>query len=145
MKLRITSITASEVGELINSVSTALEDQLCPVIELRDYGGDIQQFIVFFISVDSDFLENERYCIANNRASQFKDRLTGKMVRYVGLAVPVNPAVVLDTPKEALKKNLQNLLLEELAAPPYAMPKKFNRQALLDDLRVALQQGSPQT
>lgn len=145
MKLRITSITASEVGELINSVTTTLEDRLRPLVEPRDYGGGIQQFVVFFVSVDSDSLENERYCIANNRASRYKDIFTGEIVRFVGLAVPVDPAIVLKSPRETLQGVLQGLLLDELATPAYALPKKFDRLALLADLRTALQDKSPQS
>lgn len=140
MKLRITSITASEVGEVINGVTTGLEDRLRPLVEQRDYGGGIQQFVVFFVSVDSDPLENERYCIANNLTSKYKDILTGKMVSFVGIAIPVDPKRVLSSSKESLSGLLQDLLLEELEAPAYALPKKFDRQKLLTDLRMALAQ-----
>jgi hypothetical protein len=138
MKLRVTSITAPEVGELINSVTTVLEDRLRPVVEPNDYGGGIAQFAVFFVSVDSDPIENERYCCANNRAGRYKDLLTSKMVSFVGIAVPVDPKVVLSSPREVLPQLLEALLLDELASPAYAMPKKFDRQHLLADLRSAL-------
>lgn len=138
MKLRVTSVTASEVGELINSVTTSLEDRLRPLVEQQDYGGGIQQFAVFFVSVDSDPLENERYCHANNRAGRYKDILTGKMVSFVGIAIPVDPKRVLSLPREALPEFLQGLLLEELEAPAYALPKKFDHQRLLADLTAVL-------
>lgn len=138
MKLRVTSITASEVGELINSVTTGLEDRLRPVVELKDYGGGVEQFAVFFVSVDSDPIENERFCCVNNRAGRYKDMLTGKMVSFVGIAVPVDPQVVLSSPREALPQRLEGLLLDELESPAYAMPKKFDREHLLADLRAAL-------
>jgi hypothetical protein len=138
MKLRITSITASEVGDLINGVTAALEDRLRPRIEPVDYGGNIQQFAVFFVSVDSDPLENERYCLANNRASRYKDLLTGQMVQFVGMAIPVDPDTVLGSPQAELPKLMEGLLLAELESPAYAMPKKFDRQRLLADLKAAL-------
>ena len=138
MKLRVTSITASEVGELINSVAVRLEDQLRPVVEPNDYGGGIDQFVVFFVSVDSDPLENERYCTANNRASRYKDLLTGKMVKFVGIAIPVDPETVSGSPQAELPKILEGLLLDELESPAYAMPKKFDRQRLLADLKAVL-------
>jgi hypothetical protein len=138
MKLRVTSITTSEVGELINSVTTSLEDRLRPLIEQRDYGGGIQQFAVFFVSVDSDPLENERYCHANNRASRYKDILTGKMVSFVGIAIPVDPERVLTLSPEALPELLNGLLLEELEAPAYELPPKFDRLKLLTDIKAAL-------
>lgn len=138
MKLRITSITTSEVGEQINSGTTALEDQLRPLVESRQYGGAVQQFAVFFVSVDSDRQTNERICRANNRAGRYKDILTGQMVRFVGLAVPVEPSIVLRSSPGSLPAILQGLFLDALAAPAYALPQKFDRQGLLADLRAAL-------
>lgn len=138
MKLRVTSITASEVGELINSVTTKLEDRLRPVVELKDYGGGIGQFAVFFVSVDPDPIENERYCAANNRTGRYKDLLTGKMVSFVGIAVPVDPHEVLNSSRETLPQVLEGRLLDELESPAYAMPQKFDRIHLLEDIRSAL-------
>ncbi|WP_423600581.1 hypothetical protein [Roseateles sp. MS654] len=123
---------------MINAVTTALEDRLRPRIEPWDYGGGIQQFAVFFVSVDSDPLENERYCLANNRASRYKDLLTGHMVKFVGMAIPVDPATVLRSTQTELPKLMEDLLLAELESPAYAMPKKFDRQRLLTDFKAAL-------
>lgn len=145
MILQITSITGSETGELINGITTTIENQLRPLVEPRNYGGDIQQFIVFFVSVDSDPIENERYCRANNRSSRYKDLLAGETKRFVGLAVPVDPAVVMSSSQEALSGILRSLLLNALAAPAYAMPKKFDRLGVLADFRTALQQSSWQS
>lgn len=138
MKIRVTSITNSEVGELINNVTTRVEDQLRPAVELEDYGGGIEQLTVFFVSVDSDPIENERYCVANNRASTYRDMFSGKTVRFVGIAVPVDPQIVLSSSKEALARLMRDLLFDELTAPAYAMPKKFDRARLLADLKTAL-------
>lgn len=137
MKLRMTSITTPEVGAQINSVTTALEDQLCPLIESRQYGGGIQQF-AFFVSVDSDPRTNERICIASNRAGRYEHILTSETVRFVGLAVPVDPAIVLHSSPGSLPAILQGLFLDALATPAYALPEKFDRQGLLADLRAAL-------
>jgi hypothetical protein len=138
MKLRITSITNSEVGAQINSVTTALEDQLRPLVESRQYGGAIQQFAVFFVSVDSDRQTNERICGANNRSGRYKDTLTGEIVHFVGLAVPVDPAIVLHSSPGSLPAILQGLFLDALAARVHALPQKFDGQELLADLRAAL-------
>jgi hypothetical protein len=141
MKLRITSITTSEVGKPICEVTINLEDRLRPVVEQRDYGGGVQQFVVFFVSVDSDPLENERFCVANNRVGRYKDILTGKMVRFLGLAVPVDPSRVVKSTQESLGRLLQSLMLEELKDPAYALPKKFDRERLLTDFTAALVNG----
>jgi hypothetical protein len=138
IRIRITSIVAPEVRAPISSVTTRLEDQLGPVVAPIDYGGGIDQFAVFFVSVESDPLENERYCIANNRASRYKDLLTGKMVKFVGIAIPIAPETVLASSQVELSKRIEDLLLEELESPAYAMPKNFDRQRLLADLRVFL-------
>jgi hypothetical protein len=138
MRVIITGIVAPEVRAQIGSATTRLEERLGPILSILDYGGGIEQFSVFFVSVESDPFENERYCIANNRASRYKDFLTGKTVKFVGIAAPIDPEIVLASSEAELSKCLENLLLEELESPPYAMPKKFDRQRLLADLRVFL-------
>ena len=145
MKLRITSITATEVGQLIGDVTTMLEDRLRPYIEPCEYGPGIDQVAVFFVSVDTDPVENERYCVANNRSSRYKDLFTGKMVTFVGLAVPVDPALVARTPVEALPQTLEDLFLDELAMPGYAMPTKFDRVRFERDVCRALTRGMQQS
>jgi hypothetical protein len=137
MKLRITSITTPEVGEQVNNVTTALEDRLRPFIESREYGGCIREFAVFFVSVDPDTLANERFCIANNRASRYKDILTGEIVRFVALAVPVDPAIVLHSSREALPGVLQRLLLDEFNCTSFMRCLRV-RQTGTADLRKAL-------
>lgn len=138
MQLRITSITSSEVGALISGITTVLEDRLCPIIEPNQYGTGIDLFVAFFVSVDSDPMENERYCFANNRSGRFKHMLTGETVRFVGIAVPVDPEIVLKHPSGKLSSLLQELFLEELASPAYVMPKRFERERLWHDISTAL-------
>ena len=143
MRLRITSITTPEVGQLVGNLTTMLEDRLRPSIETQDYGTGIAQFVVFFVSVDSDLLENERYCVANNRCSRYKDLVTGEIVKFIGLAVPIDPALILRTPEEALPGILGSLLLDEVAIPAYALPRTFDRPRLAADLRAAFARVSP--
>ncbi|MGA0611559.1 hypothetical protein [Caldimonas sp. KR1-144] len=138
MNIRITSIVNSEVGKLIRAVTTDMEDKLQPLFDSRHYGGGFKQFAVFFVSVDTDPIENERYCVANNHTGKYKDTVSGEMVKYVGIAVPVDPKVVLDSTGEALARLMRDSLLDELTAPAYAMPKTFDRAKLLADLKAAL-------
>lgn len=138
MKLRVTSVTASSVGELINGVTTSLEDLLRPMLEQKDYGGGVEQFSAFYVSVGPAPEENRPYCQMHNRSGKYKDIVTGKMVSYVGIAIPVDPERVLTSSKEALPKLLHGLLLEQLEAPAYQLPKKFDSQRLLADLKAVL-------
>jgi hypothetical protein len=137
MKFRVTSITAPEVGAWINDAVIGLQNRLSPTLDSKDYGGDIGQFVVSFVSVDSDRLENERYCIANNRSSRYKDILTGKMVKFVGIAVPVDPEIFMGLSDEALMPFLEGALLRELEDPSYALPKIFQRLAVFKDIRLS--------
>ena len=138
MELRITCITAPDVGQLIGDVAIQLEDRLRSVVEPRDYGGGVDQFAVFFVSVDSDPIQNERYCVANNRIGRYKSPMTGQSVKFVGIAVPVDPGTVLDSPATTLPRMLERLFLDELQAPAYAMPRNFNREQLFADISAAL-------
>lgn len=137
MKVRITSVTAPSVSAAIRAVTTALEDQLGLALEKKDYGGGVQQFSAFYVSVDSDLSQNQPYCQMHNRSGKYKDIVTGKMVGYVSLAVPVDPERVLSA-AEALPKLLQDLLIEQLEQPTYQLPKNFDRELLLADVKAAL-------
>lgn len=119
----------------VSAVATALEERFRPLIEAGDYDGGIGQFVVLFVSVETDPLENERYCIANNCVSRYKDFVTGAFVRYISIAIPVDPGLVLQSSNDHLTDIFMEKLLAELADPAFAMPKKFNRLQLLADFQ----------
>lgn len=102
----------------------------------NDYG--VEQFSAFYVSVASDPEENATYCKMNNRAGRFKDVLTGKMIPYVGISIPIDPERVLKARRDTLPQMLSGLLLEHLERPAYVMPDKFDRVRLLADLKAAL-------
>ena len=138
MKIRITSVTAPSVGKSINDVTTTLEDFLSPAFQGKQYGGNIEQLTVFYVSVESEPSENFQYCQKHNRSGKYKDVLSGKMVSYIGLAVPINPDQVIDEGPPLLRALLIQGLFTELEHPPYQFPRNFDRQRFLDDLRLAL-------
>ena len=138
MRFRVTSIVDASVGKLIGSVTTKIEDCLMKELWSRDYGGGIEQFSAFFVSVDDDPLENEMFCMANNKAGRYKNLLTGKMVKFVGISIPVSPSIVLSAEPATLFRSFKGMLIEELAMPAYAMPKNFDRERLLADIKATL-------
>lgn len=136
MKLRVSSVTDKSVGGLVNEVSIWLEDELRPKVENSDYG--IEQFSIFFISVDSDILENDKFCQMHNRFGKYKNILDGRMTEYVSIAVPADPAVLVAMSPIEIRQVLVDKLIEQLARPVRRFPKKFENVRLLSDLRIAL-------
>ena len=84
MKIRVTSVTASEVGPVFGRVAVALEDALNPVFEKISFGGGIDQFTVVAVSVDPDSVENEKFCKKHNVVGSFKNMLTMTKIGWVG-------------------------------------------------------------
>lgn len=142
MRIEVTSVAHSEVHGLVCDITNLLEDELRPMIKDCDYGGGVQLFVVSFISVSSDPLDNKRFCVGNNHTGRYKCHFTGETVRFVKIAVPVDPKIVLSTPRSELLKLFEALLVEELIEPAYALPKKFNRQQLLLDLKSGFERRS---
>ena len=138
MKMRVTSVTNSEVGQSINAVSVWLEDTLAPAFADKEYGAGVEQLSIFFVSVSHDFEENHPFCVMHNRQGRYKDIFSGKSVRYVSFAVPVNPDELLKKSSSERPGFLTTLLLRELSAPPYELPKSFDYPRLYDDLKRVL-------
>jgi hypothetical protein len=134
MKIRITSVTAPGVSEQIRNITTVFEDRLQSDFVNKSFDG-IEQFSVFYIVVDSDPSGNALYCKMHNKSGKYKDIATGKMISYVGIAIPIDPDLILKLPAENLRRHLWELLLKQLEEPPYLLPKNFNVQRLLNDLK----------
>jgi hypothetical protein len=116
MKVRITSVTAPGIGEQISDATTALEDALGAKLENQDYGGGIEQFSAFYIAVDSDLAANGVYCKMHNKSGKYKDVVTGKLVRYVAIAIPLDPKCVGALSRNELKILLQDALAQRVGS-----------------------------
>jgi len=138
MKIRITSVTAPSVSEPIRNITTVFEARLRTALVEKDYGGGVEQFSVFYISVDSDPTENDQYCKMHNKYGKYKDILTKKMVSYVGIAIPIDPQLILKLSVEKQSQLLAESLLKQLENPSYQFPKKFDYLRLLVDLKSLL-------
>lgn len=140
--MRVTSVTSSEVGELICNVTVALENELKPIFANDSYGGGVDQFVVVVVAVDSDTSVNEKFCKSHNRAGTDRHPITGEKVKYISVALPFDPQIIeLMTEDQvrlavcaSLTSRLDNLGLKR-------MPKEFDYTKFATDLRVALETG----
>lgn len=136
MKIRVTSVAAAEVGEKITDVTNAMEDLVGPHMAKSDYGAGVEQVSIFYISIGSDLATNLPFCQAHNKAGRYKDPFSGRMVKYVGIAVPLDFEVVQKASPEALNALCWSSLFQTMEALPYSWPKDFDHARLLRDLRT---------
>lgn len=127
-------MTSPTVSEPIRNVTRDFEDLVGPAFSDKSYGG-VEQFSAFYIAVDADPSENAVFCQMHNRSGKYKDFVTGKMVSYVAIAIPVDINSVSGMSKDKLADVLWELLVKEVEHPSYALPKKFDIRGFLDDLK----------
>ena len=137
MKLRVTSITASEVGSIVSKVTVLLEDKFNSFFESKSYGYSIDQFTIIVISVDDDPLENSKYFCEKYRRNSYKDYFSDEKIHYleVGILIPPNDLLTHD-PEIIIKSYIQNNIADFLSK----VPQKFDSTAFLIDFLKALDQ-----
>lgn len=135
MKFRVTSICADGVGAHINQAVVALEQHLNAALGGRDYGANVHQFVLYFVAVDDDPEQNQRYCSRVRSVRRYKDFATGEPVRYLALDIALAPEDLLAVSEADLPARLwEHVRLAVQAAPPYKIPKGFRDRDLADDV-----------
>jgi len=110
---------------LVGDVGVWLEDALGPLFISRDFGGGINQFVATLVAVDSDEAENERFSIDHDKGGRYKDFRTGGPVKFIGVAVRVNPKNLTALSFEQAKSLLAKALLDRLSQPLHCVPSGF--------------------
>jgi hypothetical protein len=139
MHVKISSIAAENVAALFRQVTSALEDALSPAFLEKFYGGDVEQFSVFAVAVDSDKAINARFCLGYDKAGRYRHPLTRLTICYISFALPFNPESVVAMTYEKVYRQLCISLLARLAEPSIKMPKGFDFDSFAADLRIALE------
>ena len=140
MKLRFTCVTSSDVARLIGEVGVWLEDSLAQKFDSREFGGDIEQFVVVFVAVDSDADLNERFATSHDKGGKYKDFRTGEYVKFVGIAVRLDPESLVDFGLEQAKVSLAGLVRIRLRNPMRGVPSEFRKDEFLREIDFAISQ-----
>jgi len=102
MRFRVTSAAGSQEGAWLSDVTVNLEDQLNSELGTLEFGSGIGQFTMVVVSVYDEPEPNEEWCRAHRKLATAKNPLTGEVVRYLSVAVPVAPSAVLAAKDAAL-------------------------------------------
>lgn len=138
MRIRATCVTAEEVGRLVGDVGVWLEDTLAHHFDRRDFGGEVEQFVAVFVAVDSDSEANERFATGHDKGGKYKDFRTGVPVKFIGVAVLLDPKRVAGLSLEQAKPLLARYLLERLKHPLHRVPSGFKLDEFLREMNAEL-------
>ncbi|WP_137940421.1 hypothetical protein [Chitinivorax sp. B] len=127
------------MGEALGNVTVRLQEALSPFFSNKEYGGEVDQFMLVVVAVDSDVEENKRSCKAYNRVASYKDMITGSKVKFLGIALPFDPIPLAEMSERELANLICIALQEKMNNPELKIPKGFDYQLFKNDLQLALE------
>jgi hypothetical protein len=110
----------------VQAVNTALELALSPLFEGISYGGGVDRFVVGIISVWSDPAKNAKSAKPSNKAGYFKNPFTGKIIRYISIAFPVDPEHLSRMSSAELELVICDYILGRLQNIGFKLPREFD-------------------
>ena len=138
MQFRVTSVTSTEVGELVNDVTVKLEDWLNAALADGDFGGGLDQFTFFVVSAYDEPDVNEHWAEVRNKLGSFKDSASGQSVRSLSMAVAIPPADIMALSLGEAMQLVCARLRAKLAVRPKRMPKGFEYERCATAISAAL-------
>ncbi|WP_426117470.1 hypothetical protein [Massilia sp. PWRC2] len=137
MHIKITSIATEEVGSVLGRVSVAMEDALNPLFERESYG-DIEQFMLVIVAVDSDVAENSRFVAAHNKIRNFRHPATLARFKSMSFSLSFDPVYIESKSESQIRRLVSTGLLAKLDNPGLKIPVKFDYIRFVADLRLAI-------
>jgi hypothetical protein len=138
MQIRVTSVAAEDVAETARDVAGWLERSLIPIFADKTFG-EVQQFIIVLVLADTEAAENEKYCDEHNDRGSYQNPFTGKTTNYISLALPFDPASVLEMNFENFRCAVCDALLSKIESLVDTFPENLDFPQFLTDLRIALE------
>lgn len=147
MRIRITSSTSEQAALLLRTFTVWLEDVLFDAFKISDFGVDVDQFVAVFVAVSEDETENERFAVKHDQSGKYKDVRTGIPVKFIGVAVRLNPEYIAKLNTDQIKFSLIQALITRLNQPIKRVPKGFQLALFLHKINSVLQtlETLPQT
>jgi hypothetical protein len=138
VRIRVTCITAEEVGSLVGEVALKFQDWLGAALSDGEFGGRLDQVTMFIVSVDDDVGENARWTRPRNGLGRVKNPFTGETFSNLSLAVAIPPSKFAQTTlKEALAV-ASSAFSERILERPRRVPKGFEYERFAKGLSTAL-------
>jgi hypothetical protein len=140
MRIQFTSIVWEDVGLTVNAALLRLEDGVNEIIGFRDYGGDVQSFMVALIAVDDE--QNSRFAKQYNRVGFVKDTFDERF-RQICISVEMLPSELEGKDVRQVSNLFVSATKARLELPGVKLPSRFDWIEFRDDFRRAL--GSVET
>ena len=138
MYIRITCVTDEKAGQIINEILVAMQEAFNIFFPDRNYG-DLEQFTVVVVAVDSDTAENDKFLKGFNKIGSFKNPFTQNKVKYIGFGIPFDPMAIEKMVDDQFKIALCDALLNRLDNPALKIPKNFDYNRFACDMKDRLE------
>jgi len=94
---------------------------------------------VMIVSVDSDEIENQKFCKGYNKVGRYKHPISSETVKFIGFALPYDPEIIVTMNIGQFVNIFCTDLLSRLSAPSFKIPSTFNYEKFCFDLREPLE------
>lgn len=112
-----------------------VEEHLKDSIKGKDYGGEMNNFVIYIFSVYSNNQENIDYAKPSHKVERIKDYYgDNKWIKSIVFALPFNPDLVSKMKCEKFRVLLCNTILERLEDPQMKILKAFDYEAFKHDV-----------
>ncbi|EJL85511.1 hypothetical protein PMI15_01756 [Polaromonas sp. CF318] len=89
MQIRVSSIAAEGVAAKLRDITNFLEAAILKDFESKTFG-DFALFMLTVVCTEDDYAENLRLSQKIKNSGKYKDFFSGKMTKFLNLAVPVD-------------------------------------------------------
>jgi hypothetical protein len=138
MKIKLTTISSEEAGEILGEFCIELEKALNGYCGAKEYG-PLNMFVIGIIAVDDDVQENLKFGRTSNASGTTTHPFTREKQKYFSIAVYYSPTKIVELRRQQLKVALCGAIMEELTTTSVKVPKGFELDELVGDIRIAME------
>jgi hypothetical protein len=122
MRFRVTSVAGSDEGARLNAATVKLEDQLNAELGAQQFGSNLSQLTLVVVAVYDEPEQNEHWCKAHRKLATAKHPMTGEAMRYLSIAVPLVPKLVMAASDTTLEGLVARAAVRAVAIRPDRVP-----------------------
>ena len=138
MRVRVTSISWSEVAAKVRSVTSEMEAALGPFFKDASFGGGVEQLMIVLVSASSDEDENDRIGKGYDGVRTRRNPLTNESTKSFGFGVQIRPEVLSGLDADGLRQFVRQSILMRIEQPGFRIPKTFNYPEFSRQLHAGL-------
>jgi len=140
MKFRVGCISYDLALTKLNKVTSPFEDVLNKNLGSVEYGSNINQISIFFVSLNDDEELDQKWLSKLNKIGKFKIPFSKneEWRGYFGLGIHIKPSRVNSNSESDLRIILLNKLKNQMECTGRKIPTNLNYEKLVSDIKQIL-------